>query len=104
MLALIVKYLRWEMWRRKGENKGGACRGVQRGLAVEKKVGNVKKKRGKQGGRFRGVQRGLCEKIICKMLAMIVKYLRWEMWRRKGENKGDACRGVQRGLCEKIDL
>ena len=33
---------------------------------------------------------------------MIVKYLSWEMWRTKGENKGDACRAVQRGLCEKI--
>ena len=77
MLAMIVKYLRWEMRRRKGENKGGACRGVQRGR---------------------------CEKIICKVLAMIVKYLWWEMSRRTGENKGDACSGVQRGLSEEIDL
>ena len=43
--------------------------------------------------------RCLREKINYKM---IVKYLRWEMWRRKGENKGDACRAVQRGLCEKL--
>ena len=40
--------------------------------------------------------------MICETLAMIVKYLRWEMRRRTGENKGDACRGVQRGLCEKM--
>ena len=48
---------------------------------------------------------GRCEKMrkmICETLAMIVKYLRWEMRRRTGENKGDACRGVQRGLCEKL--
>ena len=38
------------------------------------------------------------------MLAMIVKYLRWEMLRRKGENKGGDISGVQRGLCEKNDL
>ena len=49
---MIVKYLRWQLLRRKRENKGGA---------------------------IRGVQRGLCEKNIYKMLAMIVKYLRWEM-------------------------
>ena len=36
------------------------------------------------------------------MLALIVKYLRWQLLRRKGENKGDAIRGVQRGLCEKM--
>ena len=33
------------------------------------------------------------------MLAMIVKYLRWEMLRRKGKNKGGDISGVQRGLC-----
>ena len=30
MLAMIVKYLRWQLLRTKGENKGGAIRGVQR--------------------------------------------------------------------------
>ena len=31
------------------------------------------------------------KKLICKMLALIVKSLRWEMLRRKWENKGGAC-------------
>ena len=52
VIAMIVKYLWWEMSRRTGENKGDA---------------------------YIRVQRGLCKKLICKMLAMIVKYLRWEM-------------------------
>ena len=30
MLVMIVKYLRWQLLRRKRENKGGAIRGVQR--------------------------------------------------------------------------
>ena len=51
MLAMIVKYLRWEMLRRKGENKGGD---------------------------ISGVQRGLFEKFICNMLAMIIENLRYE--------------------------
>ena len=66
------------------------------------KGGKCEEEKGKtRGDACRAVQRGLCEKIICKKLAMIVKYLRWQLLRRKRENKGGAIRGVQRGLCEK---